>query len=158
MTAGQAGNSAEGRQTRFNRFLMWWLASPFGALSGKVVLLRYTGRVSGLPRQIPLNAEPFERGYLIHVGKFERKQWWRNFRSPWPAQIVRKGRRIRGSAVVVPGTTADGKRIAAGYFADHVGAARRAGLPKLAKGEHPTPEALQTAAATLVFVIFTPDR
>ena len=49
---------ASGRpQTRFNRFLVRWLASPFGVLSGKVVLLRYTGRVSGLPRQLPLNCD-----------------------------------------------------------------------------------------------------
>jgi hypothetical protein len=56
-----------------------WLASPLGVLSGKVVLIRYTGRVSGLPRQLPVNAEPFEGGYLIRVGKFERKTWWLNF-------------------------------------------------------------------------------
>lgn len=67
------------RNTRFNRFLMWWLGSPFGVFSGRVVLLRYTGRVSGLPRQLPVNAEPFEGGYLIRVGKFERKTWWLNF-------------------------------------------------------------------------------
>jgi hypothetical protein len=134
-----------------------WLASPLGVLSGKVVLIRYTGRVSGLPRQLPVNAEPFEGGYLIRVGKFEHKTWWLNFRSPWPVELVCKGRRIRGSAVVVPGTTGNGHRIAAAYFADHRGAARRAGLP-IRKGEVPSPEALQTAAATLVFLVITPDR
>jgi hypothetical protein len=150
---------ASGRpQTRFNRFLVRWLASPFGVLSGKVVLLRYTGRVSGLPRQLPLNCEPFEGGYLIRVSKFEQKRWWRNFRTPWPAELVRKGRRTRGSAAAVPGTTGNGLRIAADYFAHHHGAARRAGLPKLPKGESPSSQALQTAAATVVFVIFTPDR
>ena len=144
-------------QSRFSRFLMRWLASPFGVLAGRVVLIRYTGRVTGLPRQLPVNAEPFQGGYLIHVGKFERKKWWRNFRSPWPVQMVRKGRRIHGSAVVIPGTTGDGQRMAADYFTRRHGAARRAGLPKMHKGEQPSPEALQAAAASLIFVVITPD-
>jgi hypothetical protein len=135
-----------------------WLASPFGILSGRVVLVRYVGRVSGLQRRLPVNCESFEDGYLIRVGKSEQKSWWRNFRSPWPVELVRKGRRIRGSAVAVSGTTGNGQRIAADYFTRHHGAARRAGLPKMHKGELPSPEALQAAAAQLVFVVVTPDR
>jgi hypothetical protein len=73
-------------------------------------------------------------------------------------ELVRKGRRIRGSAVAVSGTTGNGQRIAADYFTRHHGAARRAGLPKMHKGELPSPEALQAAAAQLVFVVVTPDR
>ncbi len=146
-----------GPQSRFNRFMARWLASPLGALSGRVVLVRYIGRVSGLPRQLPVNCEPFENGYLIRVGKPEQKTWWRNFHSPWPIEIVRKGRRIRGSGVAVLGSTGSGQRLAADYFTTHHGAARRAGLPKMHKGELPTPEALQAAAATLVFIVVTPE-
>jgi hypothetical protein len=145
------------RQSRFNRFLAAWLASPFGGLAGRVVLVRYTGRVSGLPRRLPVNAEPYGGGYLIRVGKPEQKTWWRNFRSPWPMELVRKGRRIEGSAVVVSGDNAEGQRIATDYFAHHHGAARRAGLPKMNKGEVPTPEALRAAAAQLVFILMTPN-
>lgn len=145
-------------QSRFNRFMARWLASPLGSLSGSVVLLRYAGRVSGLARQLPVNCEPFEGGYLIRVGRPEEKRWWRNFTSPWPIELVRKGRTIHGSAVVVSGTTGSGQRIAATYFATHHGAAKRAGLPKLRKGELPDPAALQAAAATLVFVVVTPAK
>jgi len=152
----QAGDTVA-RRSRFNRFMARWLASPFGVLSGRVVLVRYTGRTSGLSRQLPVNCEPFEAGYLIRVGRPDQKNWWRNFTQPWPIELVRKGRRIRGSAVAVPGTTGSGQRIAAGYFATHRGAAKRAGLPKMHKGERPTPEALQAAAATLVFVVVTPE-
>jgi hypothetical protein len=150
--------STVARQSRFNRFMARWLASPFGVMSGRVVLVRYTGRTSGLPRQLPVNAEPFEAGYLIRVGRPEQKNWWRNFTSPWPVELVRKGRRIRGSAVAVPGTTGSGQRVAADYFAAHHGAAKRAGLPRMHRGELPTPEALQAAAATLVFVVVTPEK
>jgi hypothetical protein len=112
-----------------------WLASPFGVLSGRVVLVRYVGRVSGLQRRLPVNCEPFEDGYLIRVGKAEQKTWWRNFRSPWPVELVRKGRRISGSAVAIPGATGTGQRIVADYFTHYHGAARRAGLPNMRKGD-----------------------
>jgi hypothetical protein len=146
------------RQSRFNRFMVRWLSSPLGALSGRVVLVRYTGRVSGLPRQLPVNCGRFDGGYLIRVGQPEQRSWWHNFREPWPIELVR-GRRVTScSAVAVPGTTGRGQRIAADYFATHHGAAKRAGLAKMHNGELPTPEALQAAAATLVFVVVTQSQ
>ena len=157
MTATESGPTPAAKMSGFNRFMVRWLASPLGALSGSVVLVRYVGRVSGEPRQLPVNCERLDGGYLIRVGLPERKTWWRNFRSPWPVELVRKGRRIRGSAVVVSGETGTGQRLAAGYFTRHHGAARRAGLPRMRKGEAPTPEALQAAAAKMMFVVVTPD-
>jgi hypothetical protein len=156
MATPLATSAAGPHQSRLNRFLIRWLASPLGVLSGKVVLLRYTGRVTGLPRQLPVNCWRFENRFLIGVGRFERKTWWRNFTSPWPVEVIRHGRRIHGSAVAVAGATDEGRRIAADYFARHHGAARRAGLPKLPKGERPSPEALRAAAATITFVLITP--
>ena len=158
MTTVPAPSAPTARPSGFNRIMIRWLASPFGVLSGRVVLVRYVGRVSGLQRRLPVNCEPFEDGYLIRVGKPEQKTWWRNFRSPWPVELVRKGRRISGSAVAIPGATGTGQRIAADYFTHHHGAARRAGLPNMRKGDSPSPEALQVAAAQLVFVVVTPDR
>lgn len=158
MTTQPEGTGVGAGQPRFNRFMARWLASPLGVLSGPVVLVRYSGRVSGLPHQLPVSCERLDDGYLIRVGLPEQKKWWRNFRSPWPLELVRKGRRIRGSAVVVAGETGNGQRIAADYFTRHRGAARRAGLPRLHKGEMPSPEALQAAAAGLVFILVTPDR
>jgi hypothetical protein len=157
MATPTATSAAGPRQSRFNRFLARWLASPFGVLSGRVVLVRYVGRVSGLPRQLPVNCERFENDYVIRVGHAAQKTWWRNFRSPWPLVIVRKGRRIHCSAVVALGTTGDGQRMAADYFTRHHGAARRAGLPRMHKGERPSPEALHAAAAAMVFVVATPE-
>ena len=70
---------------------------------------------------------------------------------------MRKGRRIRGSAVVFQGSTGGGQRLAADYFAAHHGAAKRVGLHRMHKGELPTPEALQAAAGSLVFLVVTPE-
>jgi hypothetical protein len=144
-------------QSPFNRFMAAWLDSPLGFLAGGVVLIRYTGRVSGHPRRLPVGCQLFENGFLIRVGKPETKKWWRNFRQPWPIEIVRKGRHIRGSAVAVLGSTGSGQRVAAEYFVKHRGAAKRAGLPKLHKGELPTAEQLQAAAAPMVFVVVSTD-
>jgi hypothetical protein len=79
------------QQSRFNRFMTRWLASPLGFLSGRVVLVRYTGRLSGLQRQLPVNAARYDDGYLIRVGYPERKRSWRNFIEPRPIELVRAG-------------------------------------------------------------------
>ena len=152
----QPGSTGQPGPSGFNRFMIRWLESPFGALSGRVVLVSYVGRASGLPRRLPVNCEPFQDGYLIRVGKPETKTWWSNFRSPWPIELRRRGRTIRGTGVVVLGETGSGQRIAADYFARHHGAARRAGLPVMHKGDLPTAEALQKAAAGMVFIVVTP--
>jgi hypothetical protein len=146
------------RQTRFNRFFARWLASPLGGLSGGAVLVRYKGRVSGAQRQLPVYLRPIEGGYLIRVGGAEQKKWWRNFRSPWPIEIVRGGRTIEGTGLAVSGDTERGRQIAADFFAEHRSAARRAGLPKVAKGERHAAADVAAAAAGLVFVVVSPDR
>ena len=158
MTTVPAPSASSAGPSGFNRFMIRWLASPFGVLSGKVCLVRYAGRSSGLQRQLPVNCEPFDGKYLIRVGKPENKTWWRNFRTPWPVVLVRKGRRISGSGSIMLGETGAGQRMAADYFERHHGAARRAGLPRMHKGEQRTPEALQAAAAKMLFVVITPDK
>jgi hypothetical protein len=146
----------ESRTTGFNRFMVRWLRSPLGILSGGVVLVRYTGRRSGVVRELPVQTRRYENGYLIRVGRPEQKTWWRNFREPWPIELVRGGRIVRGVGTVVLGSSGRGQRLAADYFTEHHGAARRAGLPRLDKGELPSPEALAAAAREMVFVVVTP--
>jgi hypothetical protein len=101
---------------------------------------------------LPVNGEPIEGGYLIRVGRPEDKTWWRNFRSPWPIELV-KGRVLSGTGEVVLGETSEGQRLASHYFSTHPGAGRRAGLPRTRKGAAPDPALLHTAAAKLVFVV-----
>lgn len=145
------------RTSGFNRFMVRWLRSPLGVLSGGVVLVRYAGRVTGRPRELPVNCSRYENGFLIRVGRPEQKTWWRNFREPWPIELVRGRRVVRGVGTVVLGSSGRGQRLAADYFAEHHGAARRAGLPRLDKGELPSPEALAAAAREMVFVVVTPE-
>jgi len=145
------------RMSRFNRFFVRWLASPLGFLSGGAVLVRYKGRVSGLERRLPVNLNTLGSEYLIYVGRAEQKTWWHNFRQPWPIELVRGPKVVKGSAVVVLGSSERGRQLAADYLAAHRGAAKRAGLPRLAKGERYGAEALAAAAPRIVFVVVTPD-
>ena len=146
----------ESRTTGFNRFMIRWLRSPLGILSGGVALVRYTGRRSGVVRELPVQTRRYENGYLIRVGRPGQKTWWRNFGEPWPIELVRGGRVVRGVGTVVLGSGGRGQRLAADYFTEHHGAARRAGLPRLHKGQLPSPEALAAAAREMVFVVVTP--
>jgi len=158
MSAERAAQTERRSMSRFNRFFVRWLASPFGSLSGRAMLVRYLGRVSGRRYALPTNPVPFESGYLIRVGHPESKIWWRNFSSPWPIELARGRHVVRGMGVVVLGSTGRGQAIASEWFATHHGAAKRAGLPRFWKGEAVAPEQLQAAAATLVFVVVTVER
>ena len=154
--SGQA--AARPPMSGFNRFFVRWLASPLGFLSGSAVLVRYEGRRSGKRYALPVNAARYGGGYLISVGNPEAKTWWRNFMSPWPIELARGGSVVRGTGVVVPGSTGRGQEIARDFFATHHGAAKRAGLPRFWKGEPVTPEQLAAAAATKTFIAVTPDH
>ncbi len=86
------------RPSGFNRFMIRWLASPFGFVSGGVSLVRYVGRISGLRRQLPVRCSKYEGDYLIRVGKYEQQTWWRNFTVPWPIEIANGLRVVKGTA------------------------------------------------------------
>lgn len=140
----------------FNRLVGGLLATPLGRLGGGLAMVRYKGRVSGQQRQLPVYLRPIEGGYLIRVGRAEQKNWWRNFRTAWPIEIAHHGRVIRGTGLAVSGETQQGRQMAADFFAANRSAARRAGLPRLKKGERQAPDAVAAAAAGMVFVVVTP--
>jgi len=145
------------RQSRFNRFTTRWLASPLGFLSGRVVLVRYTGRVFR-PASTAAGECGDVRGRLPDPRRISRAETLvaATSSSLGPSSWFAAGASVIGTAVAVAGTTGRGQRIATDYFTVHHGQAKRAGLPRMHKGEQPTPEALQAAASPLVFVVVTP--
>jgi hypothetical protein len=48
-------------------------------LSGSVLLLAYTGRRSGVRRELPAMYAVLAGHYVVAVGQPETKTWWRNF-------------------------------------------------------------------------------
>jgi hypothetical protein len=68
-------------------------------LSGRLVLLSYTGRRSGRTISLPVGYE--ERGpdqLTITVGRPSQKVWWRNLRDAAPVTLVLRGSHRSGVA------------------------------------------------------------
>jgi deazaflavin-dependent oxidoreductase (nitroreductase family) len=95
------------------------LANPFvrglldsrahGILSGRLVLLEYSGRRSGRTFRIPLRYAPTSDGAVVAVAlRPERKQWWRAFTPCGRATLM-----LRGAVVSADGVLAAGEARAA---------------------------------------------
>jgi hypothetical protein len=75
--AVSAGNAAA------NRLLLPLLRSPAGRLLGRrLAVLEYTGRRTGLPRQLVAFYVSDGIRVRIDVGMAPGKTWWRNFEEP----------------------------------------------------------------------------
>ena len=70
-------------------------------LSGKVLLLRYTGRRSGTDYTIPVQYVGDGQALRVTVGWPERKLWWRNLRpTATPVTLTVRGKELRAIATV----------------------------------------------------------
>ena len=70
-------------------------------LSGRLLLLTYTGGRSGAEHTIPVAYVRDGDGLLVTVGWPERKVWWRSLRAPGSrVGLVLAGRRCEASAEV----------------------------------------------------------
>jgi deazaflavin-dependent oxidoreductase (nitroreductase family) len=78
-----------------NPVLRALLRSPaHRALSGSVLLLAYTGRRSGVRRELPVMYAVLDGRYVVAVGQPETKTWWRNFAgNERPVTVTVAGRR-----------------------------------------------------------------
>ena len=101
--------------TRLNPLVAWVLRSPLHPMLDRVLLmLRVTGRRTGRQYRIPVGYQRDGDTITVLVSKAPRKQWWRNYRVPWPAgtcscTVARStGARTRSSRV---------DRVPAGYRA-----------------------------------------
>jgi hypothetical protein len=114
---GSAGGRASGENRRVSSVAplrLLRIANPLvrvlldsrlhGVLSGRLMLVAYTGRRSGRRFRIPLRYAPTGDGAVVAIAvRPERKQWWRAFAPVGPATLA-----LRGADL-----TADG-RVAAG--------------------------------------------
>ena len=80
------------------------LRSPLhGVLSGSTALIRHTGRRSGRTITTPTQYAPSGEGIVIFVGKWDTKSWWRNFRTPYDADVLVRGQWLPVTAEAVIG-------------------------------------------------------
>jgi hypothetical protein len=63
-------------------------------LSGSVLLLAYTGRRTGVRRELPAEFAVLDDRYVVVAGRPETKTWWRNFSGDGrPVTVTVAGRR-----------------------------------------------------------------
>src|SRR5262245_65750928 len=89
--------------TRLNPLVAWVLRSPLHPMLDRVLLLLHvTGRRTGRQYWIPVGYQRDGGTITILVSNAPRKQWWRNYRDPGPADVLLHGRTLHGLAHVLP--------------------------------------------------------
>jgi hypothetical protein len=72
-------------------------------LPGGLTEISYTGPVSGRAVRLPAFSVKDGSRFLVVAGRPERKQWWRAFRHPQPARLLRGGLRYDVTGRVLTG-------------------------------------------------------
>lgn len=90
----------------FNPLVAAVLRSRFhGLLSGALCVVSWSGRRSGRRFSIPTGYQRDGDDVVVMLTRPEVKSWWKNFRSPWPADLLLAGReRTAMGALIAPGS------------------------------------------------------
>ncbi len=84
---------------RMNFLVKPLLRSPLHwLLSSSVALMRFKGRKSGKEFETPVGFTKFGNEFLICLTETRNRQWWRNYREPWPMSLKYKRRWLEGEA------------------------------------------------------------
>jgi deazaflavin-dependent oxidoreductase (nitroreductase family) len=81
------------------------LRSPLHPLlSGKLILVTYVGRRSGLKHTLPVMYANWDGELVVIIGYHGRKKWWLNLRKqPAPVEVRYRGKLLEASAVAIEG-------------------------------------------------------
>lgn len=91
-----------------NPLVMALLRSRFHRVaSGALLVVSWSGRSSGRRFSIPVGYQRDGDDVIVLLTRPEVKSWWKNFRSPWPADLLLAGReRTAMGSLVPPGSQA----------------------------------------------------
>ena len=85
-----------------NPAMGWVLRSPLGRRTGRhLALLSYVGRKTGRRHELVVQYAREGADVWIVPGQPQRKQWWRNFRTPGTVELRLAGHVVHGRAVVL---------------------------------------------------------
>ena len=100
--------SVDSAASRINPLVVTILRSPaHWLLSLGLMLITVTGRRTGRRYTIPVGYQREGDLLTILVSEAPKKQWWRNFYDPAPVEVRVRGKILRGTAVLVPSTSAE---------------------------------------------------
>ncbi len=89
--------------TPANRLVVALLRSPVGGLAARgLLVLEYTGRASGRRFATPVGYQRDGDAFVVLLSKPRDKHWWKNFREPWPAEVIVRRQRVPVTGVLVP--------------------------------------------------------
>ena len=71
-------------------------------LSGALCVVSWSGRKSGRRFSIPTGYQRHGDEVIVMLTKPGDKTWWKNFRSPWPAELLLAGRERTAMGDLVP--------------------------------------------------------
>jgi hypothetical protein len=111
---------------RFNGLVLRLLEGPaYRLLPSGLTEISYTGPSSGRAIRLPAHSVSDGSRFLVVAGRPERKRWWRAFRHPQPALLVRGGCRYHVTGRVLTGSERPGAVRA--YLVAHPGSRRGIG-------------------------------
>ena len=138
--------------SRLNPLIAWILRSPLHPLLDRgLLMLRVTGRRTGRRYWIPVGYQHEGRTITVLVSKAPRKQWWRNYRDPGPADVLLRGRTLHGRARVVPTESSTVQEAIERTLRRVPGLGRQFGI-RFDRRTGLTPEQRRTVAANAVVV------
>ena len=85
-----------------NRLVRAVLRGPAHRLaSGGLMVLDWTGRTTGKQYSIPVGYQQRGDEVVVLLSKPYDKSWWKNFRTPWPAELLIKNDQVPVTGVVI---------------------------------------------------------
>ncbi len=129
------------------------LKSPIhGIFSASVMVLTYRGRKSG--REYSLPVEYAREGEVVTIlpGIPEKKTWWRNMRGGAAVEMVLRGERVKGTAVVLQGEQDEAALMTGlrSYFRRFPVSAQRRQIHNKADGSYGEEDLRQVAKSTIL--------
>ena len=117
----------DGREhMRVNGLVLWLIDGPaHRVLPRGLTEISYTGPVSGRAIRLPAQSVVDGNQFVVMAGRPDRKRWWRAFRHPQPARLVRDGSSYDVNGQVLTGTPRSAALTA--YLVAHPGSRRAAG-------------------------------
>jgi hypothetical protein len=72
-----------------NPLIIGLLRSPLHSLASKgLMVVTWSGRKSGARYAIPVGYQRHADEVIVLLSKPSEKSWWKNFRTPWPAELL----------------------------------------------------------------------
>ena len=67
-----------------------------------LLVLSWSGRKSGRRFSIPVGYQEDDGAVIVMISKRDEKNWWKNFQTPWPAELYVRGKLHGALGEVVP--------------------------------------------------------